>query len=140
MKDISSNISDNPPASEISDEELISVIADFLAMGHVDNIIAMFRQEPRYYSWVGSLLNDERFSVRLGLAVLLEYLAPERPEDVILAVPSLKAQLASEQDWVRGETVNLLGIINSEESLALVASMAGDKSPQVVEIVDDILN
>lgn len=135
----SSTINNNHESVLVSDTELQSVIADFLAMGHVDNIIAMFRVEPRYYSWVGTLLGDERFSVRLGLAVLFEYLVPERPEEVLLAVPALKEQLSSTTDWIRGEAVNLLGIIGSDEALALIRTMQDDPSPQVKEIVCDIL-
>lgn len=139
MNDTESYISENIHGSEVSDAELLTVIADFLAMGHVDNIIAMFRQDTRYYTWVGNLLNDERFAVRLGLAVLFEYLAPERPEDVPLAIPSLKVQLENEKEWIRGEAVTLLGLIGTEEALGLVAGMVNDPSPQVVEIVNDLL-
>jgi hypothetical protein len=44
-------------------------------MGHVENIVAMFKQDPRYYAWTGNLLQDERFAVRLDVSVLFEYLA-----------------------------------------------------------------
>jgi len=128
----------SPPIA--SDTELCQVIADFLAMGHVDNILAMFRQEPRYHQWVGQLLLDERFAVRLGLAVLYEQLVLERPRtELHLALPSLTAALKNEQEWVRGEAVNLLGLIGSQESIALVATLADDPSPQVQEIVQDVL-
>jgi len=128
----------SPPVA--SDTELRQVIADFLAMGHVDNILAMFRQEPRYHKWVGQLLLDERFAVRLGLAVLYEQLALERPRaELNLALPSLTAALKNEQEWVRGEAVNLLGLIGSQESIALVATLAHDPSPQVQEVVQDVL-
>jgi len=40
---------------QVSDEELQRVIADFLDMGHVDNIVAMFRRDPRYYDWTGEI-------------------------------------------------------------------------------------
>ncbi len=80
-------------SDEVSDQELLKVIADFLEMGHVENIVAMFKQEPRYYQWTGALLADERFGVRLGASVLFEYLAEECPDDVHLAVPSLAEAL-----------------------------------------------
>ena len=41
------NQTDHP--AEVSDEELLKVIADFLEMGHVENIVAMFADDPRYY-------------------------------------------------------------------------------------------
>ena len=62
------------PQNEVSDQELKRVIADFLDQGHVENIVAMFRREPKYYSWTGEILSDERFNVRLGISVLFEEL------------------------------------------------------------------
>ena len=57
--------------AEISDTDLLEVIKDFLEMGHVDNIVAMFYREPRYFEWTGAILDDERFAVRLGVSVLV---------------------------------------------------------------------
>ena len=126
-----------PP--EPSDEELLQVIADFLAMGHADNIVAMFRQEPRYFAWTGRLLTDERYAVRLGTSVLFEQLAVICPEYLPLAIPSLAAQLDHPIDWVRGEAVSVLGIIGGERALDLVRSRLDDCSSQVAEIAHDIL-
>lgn len=130
----------NSTPLSVSDTELCQVIADFLAMGHVDNILAMFRQEPRYHEWAGKLLLDERFAVRLGLAVLYEQLVIERPqEELHLALPSLASALENDQEWIRGEAVNLLGLIGSQESIALVTTLADDPSVQVQEVVQDVL-
>jgi hypothetical protein len=123
----------------VSDTELQQVIADFLAMGHVDNIVAMFRQEPLYYGWTGILLTDERFAVRLGISVLFEHLATLCPENNSLAIPGLIAQLNNPVDWVRGEAASVLAIIGTEEALAPLGPMVTDPSPQVAEIVCDIL-
>ena len=41
----------NGAPREVSDTELKQVIADFLDQGHVDNIVAMFRREEKYYGW-----------------------------------------------------------------------------------------
>lgn len=130
-----------PPVSpaEVSDAELLQVIADFLAMGHVDNIVALFRQEPRLFSWTGLLLADDRFAVRLGVSVLFEHLAVLCPEHLPLAVPSLGNQLDNPIDWVRGEAASVLGIIGTEEAKALIRPLLCDPSPQIVEIVHDIL-
>ncbi len=123
----------------LGDEELLQVIADFLNMGHVENIVAMYKQEPRYYDWTGILLTDERFAVRLGVCVLFEYLVEERPDDVCLAIPSLVHHLQHEQSWVRGEAVTVLGIISTREALAHVKNMLADPDDQVVEVARDIL-
>lgn len=78
----------NEKNHEVSDEELKKVIADFLEMGHIENITSMFRQDSRYYAWSGDLLRDERFNVRLGMAVLFEELREIQPQNLALAVPS----------------------------------------------------
>ncbi len=124
---------------KVSDAELLQVIADFLNMGHVENIVAMYRQDRRYYDWTGDLLTDERFAVRLGVSVLFEYLVEDGPDDVALAVSSLVRQLTNEKSWVRGEAVNVLGIIGSREALEWVKTMLADPDDQVVEVARDIL-
>ena len=73
---------------EISDKEFIKTIADFIEMGHVENIVAMFKADSAYYRMTGTLIRDERFMVRMGMAVLFEELAQERPDDLVLAIPS----------------------------------------------------
>lgn len=123
----------------VDDDELRQVIADFLEMGHVDNIVAMFKQEPRYYNWTGKLLNDERFAVRLGVSVLFEHLVEVRPNDIVLAIPSLVRALNSKLAYVRGEAVNVLGIIGTKEALAHVSRLIDDPDPQVAEVARDIL-
>ena len=138
MKNALTEASAGPPLREPSDEELLQLMADFLAMGHADNI-AMFRQEPRYWSWTGRLLEDERYAVRLGVSVLFEQLVTLCPDYLPLALPSLAVQLDNPVDRVRGEAVSVLGIIGSEAALALVRSRLDDTSPQVAEIAHDIL-
>ena len=135
----SSNISPQNTKSEVTQDQLIEVIADFLAMGHVDNIRAMVKQEPDYLKFAGKLLLDERFAVRLGLAVLFEYCIEECPGELYRAIPALNKALSSPQEWVRGEALNLLSIIGTPEALALVRPFLDDPSPQVSEIARDIL-
>ena len=139
MKNLPNETIAAPTPREPSDEELLQVIADFLAMGHADNIVAMFRQEPRYWSWTGRLLEDERYAVRLGVSVLFEQLVTLCPDYLPLALPSLAVQLDNPVDRVRGEAVSVLGLIASDSALDLVRSRLDDRSPQVREIAHDIL-
>ena len=127
------------PKTEVSDQDLKKVIADFLDMGHVENIVAMFRREPHYYEWTGELLRDERFSVRLGLSVLFEELVEIQPDKLPLAIPSLVEVLNSEESLFRGEAVSLLGIIGTGAALSHVRKLLNDDSPQVREIVELVL-
>ncbi len=124
---------------EVSDEELKKVIADFLEMGHVDNIFEMFRQDVRYYTWVGELLDDERFAVRLGISVLFEELKVHCPEDIHLAVPSLCRILDEAPPHVRGDAISVLGIIGNDAALEGVRKALQDESPQVREVAEDVL-
>jgi len=125
---------------QVSDDELQRVIADFLDMGHVDNIVAMFRRESRYYDWTGEILGDRRFAVRLGVSILFEELKRLQPERLPLAVPSLRRVLASEEPLLRGEAVSVLGIIGTTEAIELVRARLADPSPQVREMAALVLD
>lgn len=126
--------------SEISTEELLKTIADFLEMGHAENIVALFKKDTAMYSLSGDLLRDERFAVRLGTAVLFEELTQLRPQEVKLALPSLLPLLKEPDPFLRGEAANIIGIINAEEGLAHLKDLQDDPNPQVAEIVTDILS
>lgn len=119
--------------------ELVSVIADFLEIGHVENIMAMFKQDLSHYALAGDLIRDERFKVRMGMAVLFEELHKIRPDEVGLAIPSLLPLLSHETGFVRGESASLLGIIGTKEALAAIAPLKNDPDAQVREIVSDLL-
>lgn len=123
----------------VSDTELKKVIADFLEMGHVENIVAMFRREPQYYEWTGEILDDERFAVRVGVSVLFEELKKIQPEMVGRAIPSLTRLLHSDSPTMRGEAIGVLGIIGTPEALTTVRACAEDPSPQVREMVELVL-
>ena len=124
---------------QVSDEELKKVIKDFLDMGHVENIAAMFRHDPRYFAWTGEILDDERFNVRLGVSVLFEELQPLQPERLELAIPSLTRLLQSPSALLRGEAICVLGIIGTEKAIKFVREMLGDPSPQVREMAELVL-
>jgi hypothetical protein len=134
-----SELHSNAQTSEVSDEELQNVIADFLEMGHVENIVAMFKQESRYYTWVGKLLEDERFAVRLGVSVLFEYLKEQVPGELHLALPSLAKALRHATPWVRGEAASVLALIGSPEAINLVKPLENDPAPEVASLVRDII-
>jgi hypothetical protein len=126
--------------NQVSDQELLAVIKDFLEMGHVDNIVAMFVQDPSYYSWTGAILSDERFNVRLGVLVLFEGLKERVPEQLGRAIPSLLPLLKSNSPHIRGEAISVLGIIGTLQAREQIASMLSDSHPLVAEVAQDILS
>jgi hypothetical protein len=119
--------------------DMVQVIGDFLELGHVENIVAMFKQDRELYRLTGDLLRDERFTVRLGIAVLFEELAVSHQEDISLAIPSLLPLLQEQNPLLRGEAVTILGIIGSELALEKVENLKDDPDPQVREITADLL-
>ncbi len=125
---------------EVTDKELLGVIKDFLEMGHVDNIVAMFDRDSRYFSWTGDLLDDERFNVRLGVSVLFEELRARRNPLLHLAIPSLKRLLDSDQALLRGEALSVLAIIGGPDLKDQAERMRRDSAAPVVEIAEDILD
>jgi hypothetical protein len=122
--------------NDVSDAELKKVIAEFLEMGLVDNITAMFRREPRYFEWTGELLRDKRFNVRLGLTIVFEELRAAGSELTASAIPSLQSVLAGASPLIRGEAVGILGIIGTREAKELILKMREDDNPQVREMVE----
>jgi len=121
------------------DRELLKVIGEFLEQGLAENIAAMYRQDPGLHRLTGELLRDERFMVRMGVAVFYEELAATRPGDLALAIPGLTTLLGDPVAYVRGEACGLLGIINTAAARDLLKGMADDADPQVREIVADCL-
>lgn len=121
------------------DIDIVQVIGDFLEMGHLENIVAMFKQDTGLYSLVGHLLQDDRYAVRLGIAVLFEELALLRPAEISLAVPTLLPLLENNNPILRGEAATLLGIIGTKEALAPLRKLANDPDPAIRELVSDIL-
>ncbi len=124
---------------EISQDELIRVIKDFLEMGQVENIVVMFDRDSRYFPWTGTILDDERFNVRLGVSVLFEELQARGNRSLHLAVPSLEKLLDSDQPLLRGEALSVLAIINPETLRQQAERMRHDSDAQIREIATDIL-
>lgn len=121
-----------------SDTEMVTVMCDFLEQGLADNIVSMLKAEPRYFTLVGEVLKDERFAVRMGMVLVFEELACAGVSEVRLAIPVLAPLIKTDvQPFIRGEAVTILGLIGSEDSLALIAELVADDDPQVAEIAQD---
>ena len=122
------------------DIDMQQVISDFLELGHVENIVAMFKQDRSLYNLTGDLLRDERYTVRLGIAVLFEELADIHPMEISFAIPSLLPLLQEQNPILRGEAATILGIIGSRDALKQLEKLKGDPDPQVREIIADIIH
>jgi len=126
---------------QTTDQSLAEVIADFLELGHLDNIIAMFRQDPSCLLLSGVLIGDERFKVRMGVAVLFEELVGMLPVSILdAALPSLALAMRPQQaPYVRGDAATVLATIGSAGALTVLAEFQHDPDPQLAEIVAEAL-
>ena len=121
-------------------QELQTVIADFLELGHVENIVAMFRQDHACFTLTGALLQDERFRVRMGVAVLFEELLLLVPAEALDgAVPSLVLLREHTAPYVRGDAAHILATIDTPAARTALATFRYDPEPEVVAIVIEAL-
>ncbi|NOY64003.1 MAG: HEAT repeat domain-containing protein [Nitrospirae bacterium] len=120
-------------------KQLLQMIADYMNKGFLENIIDMFKYDNTLYCFVGDLIKDERIRVRIGTTALIEELKAIRPDEVALAIPSLLPLLEDNNPTVRGDAAYLIGIIGESESLERLRPLLNDPSPQVAEVVREIL-
>ena len=119
----------------MSTDELRQMISDYMENGFLDNIIDMFRHDQSLYRLVGDLIRDGRVRVRIGATALIEELKRLDPGHITAAVPSLLPLLAEAEHTLRGDAVNLLGIIADDSVLPVLHTMTGDPHAGVREMV-----
>ncbi len=119
--------------------DLKTMIMEYMEKGFLDNIIAMFKYDKTLYPLIGELMTDERMVVRMGITALVEELITIKPEEVKLAIPSLKAILTVENPTTRGDVAYLIGIIGGKEEYETLKPLLNDPNPQVAEVVKDLL-
>jgi len=97
--------------------DLEQMIADYMENGFLDNIIDMFRHDNSLYDLIGTLIQDERVRVRIGITALMEELKRLDPANIIRAQKNLLPLLDHAVAVVRGDAANLIGIIGDRGSL-----------------------
>lgn len=125
---------------EQGEPEMRSVIADFLEIGLVENVISLCKQQPEQIAVCADLVQDERMRVRLGVAVLFEELKTCCPDELKRAVPVLSSLCKDPTDWVRGEAACLLHQTGAPEALPLLQALQNDPSPQVAALMRDLMS
>jgi len=97
--------------------DLEQMIADYMENGFLDNIIDMFRHDNSLYDLIGTLIQDDRVRVRIGITALMEELKRLDPANIIRAQKNLLPLLDHAVAVVRGDAANLIGIIGDRGSL-----------------------
>jgi HEAT repeat protein len=121
------------------DNGLLSMIADYMEKGFLENIVDMFRHDSKLYSLVGELTQDERVRVRIGVTALIEELSSLDAGNVRAAVPSLLPLLQHDNPVVRGDVSNILGIIGDKSILPFLEKGLNDSDPNVNLIISEAI-
>lgn len=111
--------------------ELLSLIADHMEAGFLENIIDMFCHDNSLYDLVGELIRDERVRVRMGVTALMEELKARDGDNVSKAVTPLLPLLDHKEDFVRGDAANLLGIAGGDSVIPFLERALLDENPNV---------
>lgn len=121
-------------------DELVKMIADYMEKGFLENIIDMFLHDSSLYAHVGQLIQDERVRVRVGVTAMIEELSVRDRENAIKALPGLLEDLRHGEAVVRGDAVNLVGIIGHGDVLQDVERLLNDPDPNVRMLAEEAIS
>jgi len=122
---------------QMMEEELRTMILDYLQKGFLDNIIDMFRHDRNLYPLVIDMIKDDRIRVRLGCVALVEELAKTSKEEFAGIVPEISALLKDPNPTLRGDAAYLLGIIGLVSALPALLDASDDEDMNVRETVTE---
>ena len=122
-----------------SDQYLITLIADHMENGFLENIIDMFRHDRGLYPLISSLMQDERVRVRVGITALMEELKKLDAGNIFRALPGLLPLLSHVEPFVRGDAANLLGIIGDNTALPSLKKLLEDDNADVRLIANEAI-
>lgn len=114
--------------------DMVSMIADYMEKGFLENIIDMFKHDKSLYPLIGDLMADERMRVRLGITALVETLAKEDPQNVPDSINSIAGLLKGANSTTRGDAAYLLGIVGHSSAIPYLEDVLADDNAQVREI------
>lgn len=123
----------------MDDNELRTMLIDYMGKGFLENIIALMKQEPLTVRFIPDLLGDDSLVVRLGATALVEELVREHRQMLSGAVLGLLRLLDHENPTVRGDAANVLGIIGDRSAKDELEKLRSDVNPAVRQIVLEAL-
>src|SRR5208337_4401008 len=94
-----------------NNDELRSMVLDYMEKGFLENIIDMLRHDQSLYPLIIDMIRDDRMRVRLGATALVEEIVlnnPVLPDPIIQLIPSIAKLLLDNNPTVRGDAANLL--------------------------------
>jgi hypothetical protein len=124
---------------DMNDAEMRSMLIEYMGKGFLENIIALFKQEPELMRFIPALASAEEMAVRLGITALVEEMVGDHREQLRAAVPGLIELLNSENPTVRGDTAYLLGLIGDRAAVTGLQRLLQDPQAAVREIAGEAL-
>lgn len=121
------------------DEELKTIVLDYMERGFLENIIDMFKHDESLFPLIIDMIKDERVRVRLGATALVEELIRKKPEPLIRMIPDIAKLLKDKNPIVRGDGAYLLEIIGSNEALPYLIDALKDEDQDVRELVSEAI-
>jgi HEAT repeat protein len=111
--------------------DIKTMIADYMETGFLENIIDMFKHDASLYAYIGELMKDERFIVRIGISALLDTLKTEDPENISKAIPFILPLLKDKNPVLRSDAAYFLGMIGDKNVLPFLEEAAKDENDNV---------
>lgn len=119
------------------DTDLTPMLADGLADGLLENVLALLRQEPHQAPLLAGLVADERVRVRMGAVAAVEALREEANGGLIALADALVPHLTAGGATLRGDAVYLLGLVGVPRHLDCLTPLLKDPHPDVVALVEE---
>jgi HEAT repeat protein len=124
----------------MTDDELKTMVLDYMDNGYLENIIDMFKHDESLYPLVIDMIRDERVRVRLGAVALVEELIKTNRESFVRLVPAMGRLLEDPSPTLRGDAAYLLGIIGHAEALPFLLNAKDDMNRFAREIIGDAIH
>lgn len=122
------------------EDELKTMVLDYMEKGFLENIIDMFKHDEGLFPLIIDMIKDEKVRVRLGATALVEELIKQKPEPLIRLIPDIATLLKDDNPTVRGDAAYLLSIIRHKDALPFLINAENDENPNVREIVKEAIN
>src|SRR5512143_5044 len=124
----------------MNNDELKTMVLDYMAEGYLENIIDMFKHDESLYPLVVDMISDERVRVRLGGAALVEELIKTDRGPFVKIIPEIAKLLDDTNPTLRGDAAYLLGLIRHADALPYLLKVQNDDNVFAREIIVDAIH
>jgi HEAT repeat protein len=119
----------------MDDNELRTMVLDYMNEGYLENIIDMFKHDENLYPLVVDMIRDERVRVRLGAVALVEELVKISRGPLLRLIPAIGRLLEDSNPTLRGDAAYLLGIIGHTDALPFLLNAKEDENRFAREVI-----